>query len=358
VNILVTAKLSDSKLISKLVGLQSNPQVRKIILLRNKPLNALKVYNVTPPQIIANNKPLYEIWRFFSLFVWCSRRQVNLVIGIQGIFHGIASTFVANICNKPSVLWAIGSDIRIWAKKPVLGFCLRWAIGHATTVLIMGHKMKAEIKVLTGRAHNMYITLPAAPEMTSGIPERYKKKWDIVYVGNLTKLKNVSGILKIIKRLKDNDIRARFIIVGEGPLKNTLMKETNSLNLTDQVDFAGYQPYPQRFMVHSKLFVLLSKSEGFPSVITEAGFCGLPVVATDVGDIRLHFDNSSFVVLVDQKNIDEQYQIIKQLLTNPKELAKLSGETEKFVKTYREKWGTQGQVAHWDQIFTAVRRND
>jgi len=47
------------------------------------------------------------------------------------------------------------------------------------------------------------------------------------------------------------------------------------------VSLAGFVANPYPFMVHSSAFVLSSRWEGLPTVLIEALYCGLPVVATD-----------------------------------------------------------------------------
>ena len=60
-----------------------------------------------------------------------------------------------------------------------------------------------------------------------------------------------------------------------------MQAETDSLGLSDCVDFAGFQSNPMAFMRCADLFVLTSDFEGLSNVLIEAMAVGCPVVSTD-----------------------------------------------------------------------------
>jgi glycosyltransferase involved in cell wall biosynthesis len=76
--------------------------------------------------------------------------------------------------------------------------------------------------------------------------------------------------------------------IGEGPLTADLQRLAAELGLAGRVRFAGTAP-PERIaevLRESDLFVLSSLSENMPLAVIEALCCGLPVAATDVGDVQ------------------------------------------------------------------------
>ena len=72
-----------------------------------------------------------------------------------------------------------------------------------------------------------------------------------------------------------------LVIIGDGKLKNKLVKLINDLDLNNRVKiFSNIQnPYP--YFYNSELFVLSSLWEGFGLVLIEALACELKIVATD-----------------------------------------------------------------------------
>jgi glycosyltransferase involved in cell wall biosynthesis len=76
-------------------------------------------------------------------------------------------------------------------------------------------------------------------------------------------------------------IPARLVLLGQGPLRNSLLALAAQLDIADSVMFAGFQDNPFAWLARGDLFVLSSRYEGFGNVLIEAMACGLPVVSTD-----------------------------------------------------------------------------
>lgn len=74
-------------------------------------------------------------------------------------------------------------------------------------------------------------------------------------------------------------------LVGDGPLEPELRRLAAGMGIADRVRFLGYVRDPAEVLARAQLFVLSSRSEGFPRSVLEAMRAGLPVVASAVGGI-------------------------------------------------------------------------
>ena len=99
-------------------------------------------------------------------------------------------------------------------------------------------------------------------------------------VGRLTAVKDFPTLLRAFARLRA-DRPARLLVLGEGELLEELQALAGSLGIADDVQFAGFDPNPYRFMKRSAVLALSSTWEGFGNVLVEALACGTQVVATD-----------------------------------------------------------------------------
>jgi len=102
----------------------------------------------------------------------------------------------------------------------------------------------------------------------------------VVAVGRLAPQKDFASLIRAfaqVRRQRD----ARLLILGEGPERADLEALTADLDLASHVQLPGWVRNPYPSMAAAQAFVLSSRWEGLPSVLIEALYCGVPVVATD-----------------------------------------------------------------------------
>lgn len=103
-------------------------------------------------------------------------------------------------------------------------------------------------------------------------------------VARLVPVKNHLGVFHAIAELKSRGIDVNLALVGDGPLYNELRQASHALGIAEQLHFLGEVARVHKFLSALDLFVLNSRSEGMSNTILEAMACGLPVVATSVGE--------------------------------------------------------------------------
>lgn len=104
-----------------------------------------------------------------------------------------------------------------------------------------------------------------------------------VTVGRLSPEKNHTRLIRALALLRLDVPSAELLIIGAGPLQETLERLVAHLGLRDAVTFAGHQSNPHAIMAHCDCFVLSSDYEGQPMVILEAMELGLPIVTVGFG---------------------------------------------------------------------------
>ena len=102
----------------------------------------------------------------------------------------------------------------------------------------------------------------------------------VLGVGRLAPQKDFGTLIRAFARVI---VRrpCRLMILGDGPERASLEAIVAERGLTGSVDLPGWISNPYPYMAHAGVFVLSSRWEGLPSVLIEALFCEVPVVATD-----------------------------------------------------------------------------
>lgn len=133
---------------------------------------------------------------------------------------------------------------------------------------------------------NAYSVVPNVVD--TGLFKPADKKSEIFHMLHISSMldqhKNVSGLLRVIKRLEKEKAKFRFVMIGEGsaqyePLIKELGIHKENIVLKEQIPHNEIAAYMQA----ADLFVLFSNYENLPCVILEAFACGVPVISTDTG---------------------------------------------------------------------------
>jgi glycosyltransferase involved in cell wall biosynthesis len=119
---------------------------------------------------------------------------------------------------------------------------------------------------------------------------------DIVFVGELRKLKGVDVLIEAIALLKSRGKTLRAVIAGDGPDRNNFIALANARGLGAQIMFAGAMPARNAF-ARGRLLAVPSRAESLPYIVLEAAAAGMPMIATKVGGIPEIFgpDTTSLV---------------------------------------------------------------
>jgi len=107
-------------------------------------------------------------------------------------------------------------------------------------------------------------------------------------VGRLTGVKNHSMFLEAIKVFRETQTAGkdvRFVIIGDGNLRQALERRATELGLQTQVTFAGNRNDPENFYPALDIVALTSLNEGTPLTLIEAMANARPIIATAVGGV-------------------------------------------------------------------------
>lgn len=140
-----------------------------------------------------------------------------------------------------------------------------------------------------------------------------------LWIGTIAELHNNKGYdtaLRAFALLAKERSDVSYVIVGEGDERKNLTTLARQLDITDNVHIVGNPKNARQYLKAFDIFLLNSTKEGLPYVLLEAGFAGLPVVATRVGGIPEIIIDTQTGILVSPRDPSATAQALQTLLEN------------------------------------------
>ncbi len=140
---------------------------------------------------------------------------------------------------------------------------------------------------------------------------------DKIWIGTISELHKNKGIDYIVKALALlKDLPFIFIIIGAGEEEKRLKETVEKEGIEDKVVFAGFVEDASRYLKAFDIFTLTSLTEALAYVLLEAGFAGLPVLASDTGGLPSIISNEDKGILVPPKDIEKIKNALEGLILN------------------------------------------
>ncbi len=243
--------------------------------------------------------------------------------------------------------------VRWWSPHNMLRSLIGWRARHLLSAGISGYVSNMticvsnavrEVLVNTYRfparktvtVHNGVSTSIFVPSKMGGTAVRARleigpEDFLLVCAARLAEAKGIDILLEAVSRVVRQGISCRCIIVGDGPLKEKLARQANSLGLWDYVYFEGFQEDVRPYLQAGSAFILTSHQEGLPLSILEAMACGLPCIVTNVGGSAEAVKDQVVGLVIPPASVKAAADAILYLATHPDERAEMASKTRETV---------------------------
>ena len=173
----------------------------------------------------------------------------------------------------------------------------------------------------------------------------------ILAVGRLNRQKGFDRLIKAFSHLDHKDWK--LAIIGEGSERSNLEKLISDLNLEDHISMPGRTRAIEKWYQKSSIFVLSSRTEGFPNVLCEAMAYGCACVSFDciAGPNEIITDKVDGYLI---KNGDVNALSAKMdfLINNPEERRRIGKEAMKIS----DRLNIDSIMSKWDKIIEKILR--
>ncbi|MCP9200442.1 N-acetyl-alpha-D-glucosaminyl L-malate synthase BshA [Gramella sp. GC03-9] len=155
----------------------------------------------------------------------------------------------------------------------------------------------------------------------------------ITHVSNFRKVKRIEDVVNIFYRIQ-KEVKARLMMVGEGPEREVAEQLVKELNIRDRVLFLGQSNEIDKILCFSDLFLLPSETESFGLAALEAMVHSVPVISSNTGGLpEVNVDGFSGY-LHDVGDVDSMAQSAISILKDPGKLSKFKSQAKEAAKRF------------------------
>jgi len=281
--------------------------------------------------------------------------DIDLIHAHFGIFQTtFTSSLVKRIIRKPMVLTMHGQGVTARSSYGSKTLDFMWLINHNTVerfTVSSADKIIALTEAEKTKAHK----LGAKPENVFVIPngvdiERFKPAKPsndyytelslrrehkvVVFVGRLHSSHGVVLLLEAITRVVKTHPESRFILVGDGPLRQYVSRFIKSRGLDKYVRILGYREDIPQLLNIAHLFVYPALSVGMPLSVLEAMACEKLVMAFDIDGNQEIITNGKTGLLIQKFNASALASSITSTLSDIELFSGIGHSARKYVTTH------------------------
>ena len=264
----------------------------------------IRVAELNHRMISSFNSIIMEL-RFFDLIRYCiAIRSESFILHTHTLNCDIIG-YLLKLIYRHNLIWistvhnSIEDTVKYRFKgRELIGKIWFRILNRTDSIIVLSEfyrrhyaeTIRVPLKVL-----NNTVLLEATPAK-----KRLKGEFKLLCVGRLVRLKNFELVIKALSHFSNSTLT----IVGDGPEKDSLQRLGVDLNLNNRIEFIGHTTDVYKYYEKCHALVIPSFTEGFPLVLAEACSFGVPVIASDIEqlkDINLisqYFNNLDEISLV------------------------------------------------------------
>jgi len=168
-----------------------------------------------------------------------------------------------------------------------------------------------------------------------------------ISVANFVEYKDYFTVIDALAEIKYNFY---YLILGDGPLRKEIENRIKSYGLESKIFLLGKVDNVQEYLRMSDLFIHSSKGEGISNAILEAMFCGLPVIASNVGGVPETVCLNHGSLLFPYKDVDALYNCI----LNSEYIFKEFNHNSNVYQNHLKKFNVKTMFANFENIINSI----
>ncbi|MCU0532595.1 MAG: glycosyltransferase family 4 protein [Hydrococcus sp. Prado102] len=172
----------------------------------------------------------------------------------------------------------------------------------------------------------------------------------LLTVGRLSAQKGYRDLPPIIASVVNEFPQVKFVWVGEGEEKESLVKQIKKYDVEESVLFLGYRSDVPRLLKAADLFVFPTYFEGLPFAPIEAVAHGLPIVASNASSLPEIIEDKVGGLLFEVGNCDRLRESLFWALRNPESMQEMSRNAQQQTRNFSQEKMIQAYLDIWQKL--------
>lgn len=234
----------------------------------------------------------------------------------------------ARLCGVPVVV-STAHNNDIWAKRFPLGHLYGFTSKLTDGVIAVSDEVRDYQIQYTGISNDKICVIENGVDVqrfddqeAAGMAFRRELQIDsgaplVGIIGRLQPQKDHDNFFKAAVQIKNKLPRSRFLVIGDGPLRDELVSKARDLGLEPAILFCGIRQDIPAVLASLNVLVISSKWEGLPVTLLEGMAARCPIVSTSVGGIPNVVTDGVSALLVSPEDPSALANACLKILTNP-----------------------------------------
>ncbi|WP_079666510.1 glycosyltransferase [Soonwooa buanensis] len=174
--------------------------------------------------------------------------------------------------------------------------------------------------------------------------ENYKfndKLPTFISVGTVFPQKGFDRLLKAHKKLINEGLDHRLLIVGDGYDFENIKKLKTELGVDNTATMLGFTDNPYPYFKKADFYILSSRYEGFPTVLFEAMTLNKNIIATDVSGVREMLNDGDLGLIIENSE-EGIYEGMKKALLHPQTFENYQTKLQAYEMPFNLKNSVKG----------------
>lgn len=314
-------------------------------------------YNFKNSIVAKVQTPTFFICELISAILLAKKEKVSFINSHWLFPQGLVGAICSKTLGIPHIASVHSSEITFLGKLPLKNKIVQFVFANSVAILSASSHRANELLSYTSsefaeKAKDKIHIIPMGVDVSrfsctkdkESLKAKYglRSKFIVLFIGRLVEVKGCEYLIQGFRTVIDSFKDIQLIIVGDGPLEDTLKEKVRVLGLEEYVVFEGLVQnyYILDYYIMADIVVIPSIvdssgfQEGFPVVVVESLVAGKAVISTKTKGIMEAIQDRHNGILVNQKNTKDISDALLELLRDEDLRKKISVNALESRKKY------------------------